>query len=182
MIAVCLVLQPWRKTFNPNLTAIILGHVTASLSGILGAVEIITVFCFPYLHDVNNQLKTLFWASVTGGIISAVVSFAIEKINWQLPWSDWLLVMGHCLTFLIHMPLYMYASAFIPSLVSVIGSMSTVWVTLAQYSILSDIQPGNRNAMEIIGIMLIICSSIIPSVFKVWRPKNNKEFMELDSK
>ncbi len=182
MIAVCLVLQPWRETFNPNLTAILLGYVTGSLAGILSAVNIITVFYYPYLHDVNSQLKTLFWACVSGGIASALASLAIEKVNWELPWSDWLLVLGHCVTFVTHMPLYMYASANIPSLVSIIGSTSTVWCIAAQYSILSTVLPGNRNVMEILGIGLIICSSVIPSIFKIWRQKGKVKSTESDGK
>ena len=182
MIAVCLVLQPWRETFNPNLTAILLGYVTASLAGILAAFDIITVFYYPCLHDVKNQLKTLFWGCVSGGSVSALASFVIEIINWELPWSDWLLVLGHCVTFVIHMPLYMYASAYIPSLVPIIGSTSTIWVAVAQYTILSSVLPGNRNVMEVLGIGLIICSSVIPSIFKIWRQKSNVQSTESDGK
>ncbi len=166
------ILQPWRETFQPNLRAIILGYTTGCVAGILGAAEIITVFWYQYLHDLNNQIKTLFWACVSGGILSAGAALAIEKINFNLPWTDWLLILGHSITFVFHMPLFMYASVYVPGLVSIIGCTSTVYVTLAQYSFLSDIHGGNRNWMEIIGVLLILCSSLITSVVKQ-RKQNN---------
>ena len=172
VLAVCFILQPWRKTFKPTLTAKVLGYITGCLGGIFGAAEIIIVFYYQFLQNTLNQLKTLFWTCIVGATVSVGPLF-IEKFNFELSWTDWLLITGHCAAYVIIMPLYMYSSACVPSIVSIIGSTSTLYVVLAQYTVLSGINPGNRNSMEYGGIILVICSSVVPSIFKAWKQKSH---------
>ncbi len=107
------------------------------------------------------------------GATVSVGPLFIEKFNFELSWSDWLLVTGHCVAYVIIMPLYMYSSAYVPSIVSIIGSTCTLYVVLAQYTVLSGINPGNRNLMEYCGIALLICGSVVPSIFKAWKQKSH---------
>ncbi len=174
-------LQPWRKTFKPNLTAILLGYVTGCLGGIFGAAEIITVFYYKNLQNTPIQLKTLFWTCVGGAILSSIGPLFIEEVNLNLSWSDWLLITGHSAAYVIHMPMYMYVSGCVPSIVSIIGSTMTIYVVLAQYTVLSGIHPGNRNWMEYCGIVLVLCSSIVPSIFKAWKHKTNDQVTDLET-
>ena len=185
MAAVCLVLQPWRASFNPNLTAILLGYTTAGISGISSALDIIAVFWYEFLQSTDNQIKTLFWLCVSGLVLSAAAAFSFENFTLELDWSDWLLIMGHSATYIAIMLLYMYASALVPGLIALIGSTSTVYVLVAQYTVLSGIHPGNRNWMEILGVALVIITSVAPSVVKA-RGQNcnpvNSEMEELITK
>ena len=124
--------------------------MTGCSAGVFGGLEIITVLLYQYLQDTRNQPKTLFWACVSGAILSSAVALSIENINLRYDWSDWLLIMGHCATYVFLMSFLMYGSALVPSLVPIIGSTSTVYVVIAQYTFLSKIHPGNRNGMELL--------------------------------
>ncbi len=96
----------------------------------------------------------------------------MEEINFKLSWSDWLLVLGHSSTFAFSMTFYMYACAAIPGIIgTLIGCTSTVYVVVAQYTVLSSVLPGNHNWVEILGVILVLISSVVPSIVKVRRGK-----------
>ncbi len=95
-----------------------------------------------------------------------LAAFLFENFTLELGWQDWILIMGHSATYIAIMLLYLYACALVPSLVALIGSTSTVYALIAQYTILSGIHPGNRNWMEIIGVALVIITSVVPSVVR----------------
>ncbi len=149
-----------------------------TLFGFFIGMETIVIYLYPYLQDMNNQFKALFWSCIFGGISSLVASLCVEEINLNLPWTDWILIICHSTSFVLLTPPFVIASAYVPSLVNIIGSTTTIWVVLAQYTVLSSIHPGNRNLMEIIGVVLMILCSVIPSIVKTRKQKNKSELPE----
>ncbi len=109
--------------------------------------ETIVTYWYPYLQNMDNQFKALFWSCIIGGITSLAVSLCIEEINLNLPLSDWLLIFGHSTSFVLLTPPFIIASVYVPSLVNIIGSTTMIWVVIAQYTWLSSIQPGHRYVL-----------------------------------
>ncbi len=170
ILGVCFVLQPWRKTFKPTLTAVILGYVTISVCGLLMTTGMLIIYFYSFLHKQCNQVKTLFWNCVVGTTVSLVGALILEDLNFQLSWTDYIFVLGHCATFPINLFLTMYVSSVIPGVIfSLISTTSVVYAVIGQYTILSGIQPGNHNWMEILGVALIIFSVSFSSVIKVMK-------------
>ncbi len=113
------------------------------------------------MTDINHVIVFL------GSLLSIIWSLAAEEQAFALQWTDWLLVVGHVATFIFIYPLYFCMSTRIPgSLISIIGSTSTMYVSIAQYTFLSDIKPGNHNWLEIFGACVILISSVGASIVK----------------
>ena len=103
-------------------------------------------------------------------------TLAFEKQVFYCEWKDWLLILGHCGTYVVIIPLEMYFSSRLPGVViSVIGSTSIIYVWIAQFSFLSHIHGGYMNWIEICGICIIIFTSVFPSVVKMFREKKDTE-------
>ncbi len=166
---VCCVLQPWRSTFRPSLTAALLGYTVAVASGIFQALDILFFYWFPFLWDRDNQYKIMFWSGIIGTCISIAMAVMFEDIQGilHLSWQDWLLVFGHGAAYAADMLLFMYTCSVLPgTLTAIISSTMLIYVSIAQYTFLSHIHKGNHNWVEILGICLVIISSTFPSIIK----------------
>ncbi len=174
---VCLVIQPWQDNFNPNLKAILLGYGVSVLGGVLWTTEAIVICWYPFLQNQNNQIKTLFWNCITGSILCLSIAFSVEDFNVNnLGWPDWLYTAGHCATFGILQVTYMYACSVIAGTLNlVIGTTNAVYVIIAQYTFLSGKHPGNRNWIEILGVILVVISSTVPAYMRAKHKGNTNE-------
>ncbi len=141
----------------------------ATASGLFQATDILIIYWFPFLWDRQNQYKLLFWSGITGTCISLIIALALEDMQniMHLSWQDWLLVLGHGGAYAAEMLLFMYTCSVLPgTLIAIISSTTIIYEAIAQYSFLSHIHRGNHNWIEILGICLVIISSIFPSVMK----------------
>ncbi len=168
-------LQPWREVFVLSLATIMLGYLMAFICGILWTADMIIIYWYPFLQSPTNQIKTIFWICVIATVISLLGALAIEEINLNISWSDWLLVFGHAAGFGLVLIFYMYACSILPGILNaLIACTSNVYLVIAQYTFLSSIHPGNRNVIEILGVVLVIISSTVPSVIKAKEKSNNE--------
>ncbi len=91
----------------------------------------------------------------------------MEEQAFVLQWTDWLLIVGHVSTYIFIYPLYFCMGTRISgSLCSIILSTGTIYVSIAQYTFLSHIKPGNHNWLEIFGACVIFISSVGASIVK----------------
>ncbi len=82
--------------------------------------------------------------------------------------KDALLVSFHCLTFVFAWPLHMYATANLSGNAFTIAFSSLALLMLvAQYTVLSNVYPGHRNWMEIVGAVLVFLGSSLSSFLEV---------------
>ncbi len=167
IMGVCFVLQPWREAFPVDITAVFLGYLTACICGVFWTLEMLIIYWYSFLKSVGNQMKTLFWACITATVTSAIGMVATEEINFNLSWSDWLLVFGHSACFGLVLPTYTYSCSVVPGMLNAfVACTSTIYLVVAQYTFLSHVHPGNHNWIEILGVVLVIISSTVPPVVK----------------
>ncbi len=156
----------------------------AAVAGIIWTLEMLVIFSFPFLQKQSNQIVTVLWTCIIATSLSTVLALTFEDVNLYISWTDWLLVFGHSGTFGFGILVYMHATSVIPgTLNSLIGTTSTVYVVIAQYSLLASVNPGNRNLIEILGVLLVLVSSILPTIFTMLkaRSKSKEEMLIPDS-
>ncbi len=90
------VLQPWKDSFKPTLTVILLGYAGAVMNGITKTLDVFIIYHYKYLQEIGNQVLVTFWCSLFGVVLSVIGSIAIEKQEFYLSWFEWILVFGHC--------------------------------------------------------------------------------------
>ncbi len=140
----------------------------------LQAIDILLFHWYPFLQDRPNQIKVMFWSGIIGTSISMAMALILEDMQniLHLSWQDWMLVLGHGLTYATCLMPFMYACSVLPgTLMALITSTSTIYVVFAQYTFLSHIHRGNHNFVEILGIGLVIISSTFPSFIKAKKKK-----------
>ncbi len=158
-------MQPWREAFSPGTLEILLGYTVACLGGIILTADILIIRHFTYFNTVENQHIVLFWLYITGACTSGIMSLCIEDITFPSLTSDWLLIGGHCISYSLYMSLYMFACANVHGVVmTLIWCTNIVYLTIAQYTFLSVGHGGNRNWLELTGIVMVTIGSVLPSI------------------
>ncbi len=161
------VLQPWHEEFNPTLTAILLGYIGAILCGVTLTIDAFLIHHYTYLQKRENQFVTLFWYCIPGVIISAIGSIVLEEQTFFFQWMDWIPILVHCMTNFIMSLIYFYTCRTIPGIIiSLIASTSTIYMVIAQYTVLSNIQRGNHNWLELLGAGIVLISSLSALLIK----------------
>ena len=141
-------------------------------SGLTITTEIIYLQKKPCLND--RIIEVMFWCFLSNSIISMIVMFLTETPTLPRNWYDTLLVTLHCLAYVCLRPLHMYAFATISgNTVSVMFCFSTVLMIAAQYTVLSNILPGNQNWIEVVGVALVLIGSIMHSLREIFWVKSN---------
>ncbi len=152
----------------------------ATAAGIFQTLDILLFYWFPFIWDRHNQYKIMFWSGITGTCVSTVLAIIFEDIQGilHLSWQDWLLVLGHGGAYAAETLLFMYTCSVLPgTLIAIISSTTIIYVVIAQYSFLKHIHRGNHNWLELLGIGLVIISSIFPSLIKA-REKNKESALD----
>ncbi len=62
------------------------------------------------------------------------------------------------------------------------GTTSTVYAVIAQYTFLSRIHPGNRNWVEILGIIVVVISATVPAYKRAKHKQRDKNKQNNDVK
>ncbi len=170
---VCCVLQPWTDGLKVGLEPIIFGYVFSIIAGILETIEIILIQRYSLNHPVEKANAVLFWMYLTGTILSIIGVLALEEILIPTAWTDWMLVFVHCAAFGFIMAIGINFFPYVPSvLVTLITSTSTVYMVIAQYTFMAHFQRGNHNWIEICGVLIVLTSSIFPSLITAVKASN----------
>ena len=115
-----------------------------------------------------HQIPLLFWTYLLGMLLSAIAMIIFESVRLPTNWYTWLLALVHGLMFVFIWPLYIYAAKYISgNTVTIVNGTSVVCMLVPQYTVLSSINPGNRNWMEVLGAVLVLFGSAMGSVFEL---------------
>ena len=104
--------------------------------------------------------------------MSASVMAIFGKPILPTNWMQMILITAHCVTFIFSTPLSMLAAQYISgNTVNLVFSTSAVLMLITQYTILSSILPGNRNWIEVAGVVLVLFGSAMGSVLELCKSK-----------
>ncbi len=138
--------------------------------GLFETTDMVIVNHFSYLQARENQNAVLFWLSFTGTAISLCISLPAERLTIPKNWTDLTLVLVHCGGYSLIIYLNIYCCSTVPGVVlSLIHSTAIIYLVIAQYTFLSNVQRGNHNWLEILGCVIILVSSILPSIHKAYK-------------
>ena len=162
-----------NQTVNTNIESTgywkkqILGYGLAAASGVSVALDTLTMKRNPSFSDFILEL--LFWCTLVGTGISAVAMGIIESPVLPRYWMDVLYVMIHSFGYALNRPLYIYALQYISgNTFTIIWSTSTVFMLIAQYTVLSSIFPGHKNWIEVVGVVLVVIGSSLSSLMNIF--------------
>ena len=143
----------------------ILRYIFPVARGLIATMDVIVVKKRPYLSD--NVKEVLFWCFFTGTVLSLIISFIWENPVLPSNWFDVILVSLHCVGYIFVYPIYLYALKHVSANTYVlITSTMVVFLLVAQYTVLSSILPGNRNWIEVVGVVTVLCGSTLVSVIE----------------
>ena len=154
------------NTFSPvSLFSEITGYTAVISGGILVAVDVLMLKKYPYISA--NPLEILFWVWSFGTTVSLILMFIIETPVLPSNWFDLSMVIIHSATCAAIWPLGFYGSTIVTgNTFSLILSTQVVFMLIAQYTVLSSISPGQRNWMEVVGVIFVLLGSSLSSVLE----------------
>ena len=155
---------------NSTTATAFLGYGLAVLYGTACSLAGLLIKRRPYFTDHITQV--IFWAFMLGTIISAVVMVTFEKVRFPDNGYQWFLIILHCLPFVLPWPFVMYALQYISgNTVNILYSTIVIMMLIPQYTLLSTILPGNRNWIEVVGVVLVLIGSSLGSVWELLKSK-----------
>ena len=135
-------------------------------NGLSMTTDILVVKKRPHLSE--NITEVLFWCYLSNTVLSLVVMLIWENPVLPSNWFDTMLVSLHCFGYVFIWPLYLYSVKHISGNTFVLISCTTIVILLgAQYTVLSSILPGNRNWMELVGVVLVLVGSALVSIVEM---------------
>ncbi len=116
----------------------------------------------------KHYVSYLFWVFTFGLSISCILMLIFESVTLPQSVADLLYILGHAVSYALVLPCLLYATSSISGqTLSIMSSLQTIIMVAAQYSVLREILPGHRNWEELFGVFLVICGSILPSMYDV---------------
>lgn len=153
-----------------------------------------------YTSFINMQRKCLndvsiitifFWLGALGTVLSGVVMFILEIPIFPRSTTCIMLLLGHSLGSSAGICIQT-ASLFLisPFTFTILFSLELVVLLVMQYTVLSEINPGHRNMLEVVGVILVLFACIsepIYSLYVQWKLSNtdvskSKEQVEMGYK
>ena len=148
-------------------------YLIAVFTGIMLTLDIIILKKNPYL--LENKAHTLFWLYLSNSLISCLLMAIFENLTMSSNWLDMFYMSLHSVVFMLIQPLYMIAASHITgNTINVFYSSIVIFMLVPQYTILSDIHPGNRNWIEALGAVLVFLGTILTSLLEIF--KNRMQF------
>ena len=122
----------------------IYGFAMASIACIFVTLDVLVTKYNTSFTDYPLEIP--FFAFIAGTLLSAIGMFILETPTLPTNWMDVLYIFIHTISYALMWPLYIYVLQYISAnAYNIIWSSSTVFMLLAQYTILSRILPGHRN-------------------------------------
>ena len=99
--------------------------------------------------------------------MSVVIMMILETPVMPGNMTQWLLTAGHSVSYALHLPLFMFGSKCISgNMVNLVHSTTVVFMLVAQYTVLSPILPGDRNWIEVVGVVFVLCATASGSIIE----------------
>ena len=116
----------------------------------------------------KHMSDAMIWIYITSTILSLISMGILEEPVLPTNWLDTIYIIIHCLTFVFVWPLFMIACKYLSgNIISILVSTLVIFMLIPQYTILSDIYPGNKNWIEILGAILVLLGSILISLWEL---------------
>ena len=155
-----------HKSSSARLMSVIVGYSAAVSHGIFLGLYVLVLKKNPYIN--KHPLETLFWVSILGTTVSLILMLLVETPVLPSNWFEFTMVIIHSVTCAAIWPLVMYGSGIISgNTVTIIMSTKSIFMLIAQYTVLSSILPGHRNWIEVVGVVLVLFGSSLSSVLEI---------------
>lgn len=149
----------------------VLGYVFITLCGLSGAMNSVIQ---KMRLSTGSVLAIMFWTAIVSIIVPLILSLITEHNDLAFPTDA-----GNVLLVLCHS--FATAGSLIISLqglfmttaiwLSMAISMQIFFLMIAQYTVLSGIEPGKNNWIEVLGAVLVLISAVIPPVWEIIKQK-----------
>ena len=148
-------------------TNLVIGYSIAALSGIFITLDVLVMKFNTSFADYLFEIP--FFTFVVGTLVSIIPMLILESPTLPTNWIDVLYISVHTISFTIGWPFYIYILKYISAnTFNIIWSTITVFMLIAQYTILSSILPGHRNWVEVVGVLLVTIGSSFGSVMNIF--------------
>ena len=155
---------------DKGIAVVVLGYGLAILAGCSISGSTLLLKRNPYLGE--HMFDALFWVYLLASTISAVIMAIFENPALPTNLYEFLLIAIHCITFTFAWPLWICGSKRISgNAINIVYSTCVVFVLIPQYTLLSSILPGNRNWIEVVGVVLVLLGSSLGSVLELLKSK-----------
>ena len=150
----------------------VLGYMLPLATGIIITVNIPVVKHYSDFFTPENTFISLIWSYAISLIPMAIFEMPVFPVEVK----PVLLVGSHVLTYVVVMPLLMYGSQLISgNLGSIIMTTRLLFLLAGQYLFLVNIYPGNRNWIEVTGVLLVSFCSVFSSVTELFTGLKRQE-------
>lgn len=165
---------------NTSHPIVIHDNVKGYLFLVAGALSYITCFhILKYKLQEMNMCANLFWLGLSGVITYGVPMGAIETLTFpKSPLCIALLVAHSFCAMLCNVCMVISLSIISTHTYSIVTSLMPVFLVIAQYTILSNVNPGHRNALEIAGAILVCIGCVwepVSTLYADWKCKHVNE-------
>ncbi len=141
----------------------LLGIGLAVIAGIFASVQFVIQKL--ELRDVSGNL-IIVWVSIIGMSISIIISLFTETLTMVTSWDKILIFLFHCSANVFTVAVFYAPSYTNVTVITTTLSMVTVFMYIAQRTVLSHIFPGAGNWLEILGILVTTAGSMLIPLYE----------------
>ena len=154
------------KTKKRSIHLVVIGYTLPIVTGFALSSDVVLVKRFPYLK--KSLLEVAFWSLILSTSFSAVAMVIFENPVLITTLFEASMIAAHCISYVFAWPLAVYGAAKVEGNVyNLIYCTIVVFMLVPQYTVLSSILPGNRNWIEIVGVVLVLFGSSLGSIWEL---------------
>ena len=157
----------------------LLGYIFTIFSSILVSIG---YFIANKKLNMVHPFHVLFWVALSGTVVSLALSAIMEDFTFVHTASCVALLAGHSLgaalgTAGVQISLQIIS----PVSLSLVQSLQVVFLCIAQYTVMSRVNPGKQNAVEIAGTVTIFIGNIVTPLYKLFIELYHRRFKSRDN-
>lgn len=147
------------------------GDVKGYIFLTIAAVALTTGYFVPHRFLLNvNPCITLFWVSSGGVVVSSIAMSSFQKMAFPQSATCMLFLLGHATSSAVGtLCTQVSVQAISPLVFSLVSSLQVIVLYAAQYTFLRHLSPGNRNAVEVVGVVIVFLGNIAGPVYELYR-------------
>ena len=116
----------------------------------------------------SNPFVTMFYIAISGVVMSSLMTVLLEELTMPRS-SCLLLLLGHSLCTVIGTVFTQVSVMLIPAVVfSLAQTLQLLVLFIAQYTVLSHLNPGNHNVVEVVGVLIVFLGNVTGSFYKLY--------------
>ena len=116
----------------------------------------------------SNPFVSMFYIAISGVVVSSLMTVLLEEQTMPRS-SCLLLLLGHSLCTVIGTVFTQVSVIIIPAVVfSLAQTLQLLVLFIAQYTVLSHLNPGNHNVVEVVGVLIVFLGNVTGSLYKLY--------------